>query len=36
MIRIQGSREYALQCHGAGLNIVDVTNPSNGENQFLD
>eukprot|EP00804_Cyclotella_cryptica_P015092 CCRYP_000666-RB/>CCRYP_000666-RB protein AED:0.22 eAED:0.22 QI:211/1/1/1/0.83/0.71/7/631/662 len=23
-----GSREYALQCHGYGLNILDVTDPS--------
>ena len=24
-----GVREYALQCHGYGLNILDVTDPSN-------
>mmetsp|Transcript_28245 Transcript_28245/g.60416 ORF Transcript_28245/g.60416 Transcript_28245/m.60416 type:complete len:1030 (+) Transcript_28245:37-3126(+) len=24
-----GDREYALQCHGNGLNIIDITDPTN-------
>ena len=26
---ITGDREYALQCHGEGLAIIDVTDPAN-------